>query len=147
MTHSFNCRTSWNGGLAGDGMLSCSGLETTFSVPKELNGSGHGTNPEELLLGASSSCFLITVCALLCREKISVSGLSLQSEIIVEVSASFSVQAIRHSLTVILGKNHTQAVIDQVQNLVQKAEQFCMVSKALRPNVAISFDTEFKVGS
>lgn len=147
MTHAFNCKTTWRGGLAGCGMLSCSGLETKFSAPTKLNGLGQGTNPEELLLAATSTCFLITLSALLDRAKTQVTGLSLDSEIIVEASVAFTIKSIRHLLSVTLSFGSTQAVIDQVQELIQRTEQLCMVSKALRPNVFIEVNSKFNVGT
>jgi peroxiredoxin-like protein len=32
---------------------------TKISIPKEMNGPGIGTNPDEMLLGAASTCYII----------------------------------------------------------------------------------------
>jgi len=146
MTHSFECKATWRGGLDGCGTLACSALETNFSAPALLNGSGQGTNPEELLLAASSTCFLITLSALLNQANKAVSCLSLQSEITVAAHASYSIKSIHHQLRVTFKPGSQKGVIDQVKGLTQRAEQLCMVSKAIRPNVSVRVTPEFIVG-
>ncbi|KAK7053159.1 hypothetical protein VNI00_003778 [Paramarasmius palmivorus] len=42
----------WNGNV------SCNGLELKLSLPKELDGSGNGQNPEQLFAMGYAACFL-----------------------------------------------------------------------------------------
>ena len=143
MTHTFECKATWKGGLDGSGTLSCSGLETQFSAPTELNGSGQGTNPEELLLAASSTCFLITLSALLNRANTTARGLSLHSKIAADGSPSFSIKAIHHELKISLDPRSTKEAFDKVKELTHQVEQFCMVTRALKPNVLFEVTSEF----
>ena len=58
-------------GLRNDiGTIDAGQLKTQISIPKEMNGPGIGTNPDEMLLGAASTCYIITLAAMLERSKI-----------------------------------------------------------------------------
>ena len=50
-----------------------------------MEGPGEGTNPDEMLLGAAATCYIITLAAMLERALIPVAELTLDSEGIVEV--------------------------------------------------------------
>ena len=64
MQHTFTLTGDWTGGLRGQGTLAVGGLASAISVPTVLGGPGAGTNPEELLTAAASSCYLITLAAI-----------------------------------------------------------------------------------
>ena len=81
MEHHFELKGTWRGGLFGKGQVGCGNLASEISVPTELKGPGMGTNPEELLLGASAACYLITLAAILERRQLKVESLSLASDV------------------------------------------------------------------
>ncbi len=51
-----------------------------------MNGPGEGTNPDEMLLGAAATCFVITYAAMLERANIEKESLTLSSEARVDVT-------------------------------------------------------------
>lgn len=133
--HSFLLKAHWEGGLNGVGVLDTGNLKTKISVPREMDGPGIGTNPDEMLLGAAATCYMITLAAMLEHAHISVSELSMESEGMVEVKKGvLSYKTIIYRPTVIL-VNHDQ--IELAQKLADKAEKNCMISRALKGNVQI----------
>lgn len=52
-------------------------MRQTISIPEEMGGPGVGTNPDELLIGAAATCYLITLDAMIERKNLPVEELSL----------------------------------------------------------------------
>ncbi|MDQ0808130.1 OsmC family protein [Priestia megaterium] len=76
---------SWQGDREGNGLIRLSGgSNLEVSVPKELDGPGIGTNPEELLISSANNCYMITLAAMLSNRKTEVEKLEVSSEGIVE---------------------------------------------------------------
>ncbi len=50
--HHFHLKASWDGGRNGQGTIEAGNLKQTISIPKEMDGPGVGTNPDEMLIGA-----------------------------------------------------------------------------------------------
>ncbi|WP_155590006.1 SACOL1771 family peroxiredoxin [Lysinibacillus cavernae] len=135
--HKFTMGLTWSDGRNGTGNITASNLQTQISIPREMNGPGIGTNPDEMLLGAAATCYLITLAALLERSEIDVLELSMQAEGFVSVeNGVFTYEKIVHKPKIIVQElsEHLERRIDR---LAQKAEQTCMISKALKGNVVI----------
>jgi len=66
----FSVSGTWQGDRNGIGNIrSEGGLDIGVSVPKEFDGPGAGSNPEELLISAANNCYMITLAAMLATEK------------------------------------------------------------------------------
>lgn len=130
MIHRTQLRAKWQGGLRGSGVLESEGFETHYSAAKDLGGSGVGANPEEILLAASGGCLLITLAAVLERSGIEFERLDIESEMELLVDKGMTVKTIRHFPRV----SGATAPIDEA---LKRAEEFCLVSKAMKGNVAI----------
>ena len=58
-------------GLRNDvGEISMKNLQTQVSIPKEMDGPEIGTNPDEMLLGAAATCYIITLAAIMQRSQL-----------------------------------------------------------------------------
>lgn len=137
MQHKFSMNLSWSQGRNGTGNLSATHLKTHVSIPREMNGPGIGTNPDEMLLGASATCYLITFAALLENSKIPVVTLSMEAEGFVDVTDGvFTYKKIIHKPNVKVA-HLTEREERRINRLAHKAEQTCMISKALKGNVQI----------
>lgn len=133
---------NWAGGRNDVGTLEAKKLKTDISIPEEMEGPGVGTNPDEMLLGASATCYIISLAAMLERARID-AKLSMESEGVVDVTNGvFTYEAIIHRLTIALAENNERNE-KMAQRLAMKAEQTCMISKALKGNVAIKIIVEF----
>ncbi len=136
--HSFLLDAEWDGGRNSTGKIEAGNLKQSISIPSSMNGPGVGTNPDEMLLGAASTCFIITYAAMLERSGIHVASLKLHSEAKVDVTANvFTFQSIHHQPTVILEPDQS---VEKAEKLAQKAEQTCMISRALSGNVDVSVE-------
>ena len=143
MQHSFHMQLNWDGGRNDVGTLQAERLHTQISIPPEMDGPGIGTNPDEMLLGASATCYLITLAAMLERASIQAT-LKMESEGIVDVTNGvFTYVAINHHVTIHLTEE-TVVIKQRAERLAIKAEQTCMISKALKGNVEIHLTINFE---
>lgn len=132
----FSLTIDWPGGRNEVGNLKAQRLETQISIPPEMNGPGIGTNPDEMLLGAAATCYMISLAAMLERSKIEATP-TLKSEGIVEVTNGvFTYREIHHYLELnMLQQDEKKRRL--AEKYAYKAEEVCMISKALRGNVKI----------
>ncbi|KOS71721.1 hypothetical protein AEA09_01695 [Lysinibacillus contaminans] len=135
--HTFKMELKWDDGRNGSGVLQATKLRSEISIPQEMGGPGIGTNPDEMLLGAAATCYLITFATLLENSGIKVERLSMQAEGIVDVTNGvFTYEKILHKPHVLL-ETATEREKERVMRIAKKAEQTCMISKALKGNVSI----------
>ncbi|MGM0753523.1 MAG: SACOL1771 family peroxiredoxin [Bacillota bacterium] len=139
--HSFHITTDWPGLRNDVGTLSSGNLETTISIPPEMDGPGIGTNPDEMLLGAAATCYIITLAAMLERSHIGKTGLTMTSEGIVEVEKGvITYKEIIHRPVLTLVPSLTEKDISLAKKLLLKAEQSCMITRAIKGNVTVKVD-------
>ncbi|GLC89778.1 SACOL1771 family peroxiredoxin [Lysinibacillus piscis] len=136
--HVFTMDLAWANGRNGTGTIQAANLQTQISIPREMNGPGIGTNPDEMLLGAAATCYLITLAALLENAQMAVQQLTMTSQGIVDVTNGiFTYKEIIHQPVVVIA-NLSEHEYKRIQRFVEKAEQTCMISKALKGNVMIT---------
>ncbi|WP_044337638.1 OsmC family protein [Rossellomorea aquimaris] len=139
--HSFHITTDWPGLRNDVGTLSSGNLETKISIPPEMDGPGIGTNPDEMLLGAAATCYIITLAAMLERSHIGKTGLTMTSEGIVEVEKGvITYKEIIHRPVLTLVPSLTEKDISLAKKLLLKAEQSCMITRAIKGNVTVKVD-------
>ncbi|AIQ35848.1 hypothetical protein R50345_15180 [Paenibacillus sp. FSL R5-0345] len=139
MKHPFILNAVWNGGRNSDGTIETGQLKTQISIPKEMGGPGVGTNPDEMLLGAAATCYLITLAAMMERSGLTTSSLKLTSEATVDVTNNiFTYEAIKHSPIITLTKDASEDDIEKAIRIAHKAEDSCMISRAVAGNVQIT---------
>ena len=138
MKHPFHLKAVWNGGRNSEGHIESGGLKTIISIPQEMGGPGTGTNPDEMLLGAASTCYLITLAAMLERSYITPQELTLESDAIVDVTNNvFTYERIVHKPLIVLRADATEADLTKAERLAHLAEESCMISRAVSGNVTI----------
>jgi|SRR5690625_259028 len=136
--HHFHLQAEWPGGRNDSGYIDAGELKTKVSIPPEMNGPGIGTNPDEMLLGAAATCYIITLAALIERASLPLKEISLTSEGIVEVTYGVSTyKKIIHRPYIALNPNATDSNYKKLVELVEKADKSCMISRALKGNVTI----------
>ncbi|KFZ40827.1 MULTISPECIES: SACOL1771 family peroxiredoxin [Thermoactinomyces] len=140
--HHFHLKASWDGGRNGQGTIEAGNLKQTISIPKEMDGPGVGTNPDEMLIGAAATCYLITLAAMIERGNMPVRELSLETEGIVHVDKKFTFEAIIHRPKLILEEGTTDEELKKIERAVELAEKNCMISNALRGNVRLEVEAE-----
>ncbi|TYR81768.1 OsmC family protein [Priestia megaterium] len=138
--HSFHLQANWPGGRNDVGTIDAGQLKTTISIPKEMDGPGIGTNPDEMLLGAAATCYIITLAAMLERSGVQHALLTMESKAVVDVTKGvFTYEKIIHRPHVVLRQEDMKQE-SKVQRLMEKAETSCMISRAIQGNVIIELE-------
>jgi peroxiredoxin-like protein len=135
--HTFELEASWSGGLAGRGHVRAGALDADVSLPSAFGGTGRGTNPEELLIGAASSCYLLTLAAICQRRELPVTTIALTSEVRVTSPPALKVLSVIHRPVLSHAGGADEATRAALLDAAHRAEALCMVSSAMRGNVDV----------
>ncbi|MET1032245.1 OsmC family protein [Domibacillus tundrae] len=136
--HIFTLQANWPGGRNDTGTIEVGNLNTTVSIPPQMDGPGIGTNPDEMLLGAAATCYIITLAAMLERNNLQKESLTMTSEGVVDVTNGvITYQKIIHKPCVLLKADATDKDVQKAHKLAEKAETSCMISRAVKGNVEI----------
>ncbi|HLR08468.1 MAG TPA: OsmC family protein [Bacillota bacterium] len=139
--HSFHLKADWPGGRNSTGYIESKYLQTKVSIPPEMDGPGVGTNPDEMLLGAAATCYIITLAAMIERANLPLAEMALESEGIVDVTKGvITYEKIIHRPVVSLTYDASDKDYDQLHKLVYQAEKSCMISRAVKGNVAVEVE-------
>ena len=143
--HHFHLQANWPGGRNEVGTIESGQLKTQISIPPEMDGPGVGTNPDEMLLGAAATCYIITLAAMLERSGIHQEALTMESEAVVDVTNGvFTYEKIIHKPHVIITPELTDQE-EKISRLIKKAETSCMISRAIQGNVEIELEPQLTV--
>ncbi len=136
--HSFHLTANWPGLRNDIGEIASGNLKTQISIPPEMDGPGVGTNPDEMLLGAAATCYIITLAAMMQRSNLEKESLTMESEGIVEVEKGvITYKKIIHRPHVVLKADASQKDFELAHRLAEKAESSCMISRAIKGNVEL----------
>lgn len=143
--HHFHLQAHWPGLRNDVGEIAVGNLVTKISIPPEMDGPGVGTNPDEMLLGAAATCYIITLAAMMQRSHLDKKDLLMESEGIVDVTNGvFTYKKIIHRPTIILKEDATIEDEKLAQRLAEKAEKSCMISRAIQGNVELELQVTIK---
>jgi osmotically inducible protein OsmC len=113
-------------------------LDVTLAPPKELGGSGKGTNPEQLFAAGYAACFASALGLIAKKQKIDVSDVSVTAEVGLSPT-----DAGGFSLEVVLRIELPDELHDgRGQKLVEAAHQVCPYSHATRGNIPVDLVIE-----
>ncbi|MDF6021333.1 organic hydroperoxide resistance protein [Streptomyces sp. JH34] len=107
-------------------------LDVVVNPPKEMGGSGAGTNPEQLFAAGYSACFQGALGVVARQEKADITGST--------VTASVSIgktEAGGFGLEVAISASIPNVDTATAQALVEKAHQVCPYSNATRGNIKV----------
>ena len=138
--HHFHLKANWPGLRNDIGTIETLNMKTAVSIPTEMDGPGIGTNPDEMLLGAAATCYIITLAAMLERSGVEKDSLTMESIGVVDyTNGVVTYKKIIHKPAVFLAEG-MEAKRDIVERLVLKAETSCMISRALQGNVEVTVE-------
>lgn len=133
--HLFNAHIDWVGGRNSIGDLQAGALNEKISIPKTMDGPGVGTNPDEMLLGAASTCYSITLAAMLERNDILLEHLKVDAKGVVDVTkGTFTYEKITYHVAMKLTKESDEV---KAIKLAKRAESSCMISRAIQGNIEL----------
>ncbi|USK34598.1 OsmC family protein [Bacillus sp. F19] len=139
--HSFHLKAHWPGLRNGVGEIESGNLKTQVSIPPEMEGPGVGTNPDEMLLGAAATCYIITLAAMMERSRLEKEDLTMTSEGIVDVTKGvITYKKIIHRPVIVLKSTATVNDEELARKLAERAESSCMISRAIKGNVEMGLE-------
>ncbi|ODQ88404.1 organic hydroperoxide resistance protein [Mycolicibacterium flavescens] len=126
--------TASGGGREGHVKSSTGRIDLNTNHPKEMGGSGEGTNPEELFSAGYAACFLGALRLVAKNEKIDIddaSGITAQVGFGKDPAGGFAINA--HLIGYLPGMEQSAA-----DELMKKAHEVCPYSKATRGNIDVT---------
>lgn len=139
--HQFRLHAHWPGLRNDVGSIEMDNLKTKVSIPPQMGGPGIGTNPDEMLLGAAATCYIITLAAMMERSNLEKTDLQMESIGIVDVTNGvITYNKIIHRPTITLSANADERDFSLAKKLAEKAESSCMISRALQGNVEVKVE-------
>lgn len=123
------------GGRDGRAILEEGGLGLAFAVPKEMGGSGAGTNPEQLFALGFAACFNSAMLFVARSKKIDASRARVTATVGIGPKDGGGFQ-----LEVVLKVHLPGMPAEEAKELVAMAHQVCPYSNATRGNVPVSLE-------
>jgi peroxiredoxin-like protein len=120
----------WSSGRAGLAKADSSHSTIHFAAPVEFGGMEGRWTPEELLLAAIASCYTTTLGALAAKARVELTDLQVEASVSVcRSQTGYMIEAIelRPSARVA-----SAADGERVLELIHKAEELCLVARAVR---------------
>ena len=139
--HDFKVTTQWQGGRESVGQLKGDVLEEQVSIPSGLGGKDVGTNPDEMLVAAASTCYIISLAAVL--ERSGFNDIQITQQSIGRASldkGKFKMVEITHYPEVKIDEAQLPKLKDKLSKLLQLADRNCMISNAIRGNVEVNIE-------
>lgn len=144
--HYFHLTANWPGLRNDVGTIDAGNLKTEVSIPPEMDGPGIGTNPDEMLLGAAATCYIITLAAMMERSRLEKEELTMESVGIVDVTNGvITYKKIIHKPRIVLKANATERDKSLALRLAEKAETSCMISRAIQGNVQVELEAVIEI--
>ena len=135
----FETKATWEGdGKTGEGKITLGNEAVTYSNPGEMNGKGKGTNPEELLIGAVTTCYSGTLYTILTKKRLPVQHVSVRAEgIITGYPANMDFEQLIVHPTITGGNNEK---IADYEKAALTAKDKCFIGQTIAGSIA------YKVG-
>ncbi|WP_419666207.1 organic hydroperoxide resistance protein [Streptomyces sp. 2-1] len=107
-------------------------LDVIVNPPKEMGGSGTGTNPEQLFAAGYSACFQGALAVVARQEKADITGSTVTAKVGIGKNAD------GFGLIVEISANIPNIDPTTAQALLAKAHQVCPYSKATKGNITVT---------
>ncbi|MFJ8642201.1 organic hydroperoxide resistance protein [Streptomyces sp. NPDC093610] len=107
-------------------------LDVVVNPPKEMGGSGAGTNPEQLFAAGYSACFQGALGVVARQEKADISGSTVTASVSIGKTGAGG-----FGLEVAISASIPNVDPATAQALVEKAHQVCPYSNATRGNIKV----------
>ncbi len=128
----YTASATTTGGRQGHAVSSDGVLDLDLTAPKEMGGSGTGTNPEQLFAAGYSACFNGALMMVAKAAKVDASAAQ------VTVNVGFGPEGDSYAITGDIEVAIPGLELAQVQELADGAHQVCPYSKATRGNVPVT---------
>ncbi len=147
--HEYPVTVEWTGGRGGSGKVTAerTQISNPLSVPPEFQGLGQGTNPEELLACSVAGCYSITFGIIAENQKLPVTALEVKAVGEVEqTGAQFTYRKITIRPHITVASDITPEQLTKVNDMAHKADNYCIITNAVRGKVEIVVEPEIIKG-
>jgi osmotically inducible protein OsmC len=124
-------------GRDGHGRTSDGKLDLDLAIPKEMGGSGNGTNPEQLFAAGYGACFLSALKLVARMQKLPADEASITAEVTLGRT-----DAGGFGLAVKLRGRLPGLPREEAEKLMHAAHGVCPYSNATRGNIAVELSVE-----
>lgn len=107
-------------------------LDVVVNPPREMGGSGAGTNPEQLFAAGYAACFQGALGVVARQEGADVSGSAVTARVGIGRNED------GFGITVEISASIPRVSAEAARELVEKAHQVCPYSKATRGNITVT---------
>ncbi|SRR5579884_260957 len=129
----YTAEATVHGGREGEGRTSDGKLEVKLNAPKEMGGSGEGTNPEQLFAVGYAACFQSALMMVARRQHVDASQSTIHSKVGIGPTGDGG-----YGLEVELQVAIPGVDKETSQKLVEAAHQVCPYSNATRGNIPVT---------
>ena len=112
-------------------------LDVVVNPPKEMGGSGAGTNPEQLFAAGYSACFQGALGVVARQEKADIAGSTVTAKVGFGKTAAGG-----FGLKVDISASIPNVDAETAKSLVVKAHQVCPYSNATRGNIEVTLSVD-----
>ncbi len=120
----------WRGSFAGSGSVSAPTFATGVTLPKDFGGLGENATPEDLLLSALASCFLITFGIILEKNQVTYESLRITAELKSQLDFPPRIHEASLQPEIV-----SDADPEQLRAFAGRAEKMCLIGQAVDGNV------------
>lgn len=141
--HTFKCTAKFTGGYNGVGTIENKHLKSQISIPEEMNGPDIGTNPDEMLMSAAVTCFTITLSSYFEKNNLHIEVNHVDATATISVDKGLQTyESISYNVYLKSLEDDVQEVnIPKLKRIIDKAENNCMITKALKGNVTVTIES------
>ena len=139
--HQFSVNSVWTGNSNADGVITAGDRTIAYGLPVTFEGKPGRSNPEEMLLGAVASCYSITLAVIAERRRLPMIRIDVEmhGEVVRLPDKTLKFTTIRIVPTVTL-ENAQEAQRTAAMDAAMRAENYCIISNAVRGNVEITVE-------
>lgn len=132
--HLFHVGVTWEGDGAGHGVITTGdgAQKIAIGAAAALDGSGHGTNPEELLISAVGACFVATWAIFLKKLGIPYAAPALRVSGRLEKDPAGGYHMTRIDIAAVVPSALLASRKAEIEKTLSLTEKYCIVSKAAR---------------
>ena len=135
MKTAYTAHGSATGGRDGQGRTDDGKVDVKLTLPKEMGGSGTGTNPEQLFSVAYSACYLGALKHVASQEKVKISD---DAKVSANVGVGERDDKQGFGITAALEVSLPGVDKAKAEELVKKAHVVCPYSHAIKGNVQVT---------
>lgn len=139
--HEYPVTVVWQGGRDGRGNVTAerTSIQNILAVPPEFGGGHHpGTNPEELLTSAIAGCYSVTYGIIAANRKLPIQSFSMDAVgEVEEQGASFTYKRIVLKPHIVMEPEAGEAEMKAAMDFAHRADNYCIVTNAVRGKVEI----------